>query len=128
MLLLRVTDDRGAVTQHFAESFPFRIGRAPTADLRLEARGVWDLHATIALGESGKFFISSEAASFLLVNGSATSTAPLNSGDELTLGAVRIVVGLAPARQTRLRLAEALVWLLLASLILVQVGAIILAR
>jgi len=127
MLLLRVTDDRGAVTEHLAESFPYRIGRSSAADLRLEAPGVWDTHASLTLGAGGKFIVAAEGASLLLLNGASTTGAPLAAGDELTLGAARILVSLAPTRPGRLALAEAFVWLLLFGSFVAEIVLIILA-
>lgn len=127
MLLLCVTDHRGTVTQHLTPSFPFRIGRSNAADLRLEAPGVWEDHAMIALGQGGRYVISAQGSSLLLVNGAQTSSAPLRSGDEITLGGVRILVSLAPARQASLGIAEALVWSILVAVFIAELAVILLA-
>lgn len=127
MLLLRVTDDRGAVAQYLALTFPYRIGRSSAADLRIESPGVWDAHASIALGGTGKFIVAPEGASLLLLNGETTSGAPLRAGDELTLGGVRIAITLAPARQARLWIAETVVWTLLGAVCVAQFAVIFLA-
>src|SRR5688572_5838693 len=113
MMLLRVTDSRGTVTQHIAESFPYKIGRSPQADLKIEDAGVWEIHAVILPGENARFLIRSEGESLLLRNGAPVLSVQLASGDELSLGAVRVTVCLAPARQKSLGFAEALVWGLL---------------
>lgn len=113
MLLLRVTDARGAVTQHIADAFPYRIGRSARADLKIEASGVWENHATILPGENSRFFIQSEGESLLLRNGEAIHSAQLAAGDELSVGSARVVVSLAPARQKSLGFTEAMAWVLL---------------
>ena len=128
MLLLRVTDGRGAITQHTAESFPYRIGRSPQADLRIEAAGVWENHAVILPGENARFMIRSEGESLLLRNGTPVRTAQLASGDELSIGAMRVLVGLSPARQKSLSLAEATVCVLLLVVMTAQAAIFVLAR
>ena len=128
MLLLRVTDDRGVVTQHIAESFPFRIGRSVQADLRIEAAGVWDTHAVIVPGENSRFLIRSEGESLLLRNGELVRSAQLASGDEFSIGAAWVLISLAPAAQKRLAMAEAVVWLLLLSVVALQTAVFTLAR
>lgn len=124
MLLLRVTDHRGAVTEHLTDSFPYRIGRSPAADLRLDVPGVFEEHAVIALDDSGRYAVSARGSSLLLVNGVQAATAPLRSGDEITLGGSRILVSLAPARQTRLRSTEALVWSILFLVFVAEIALI----
>jgi len=128
MLLLRVTDARGVVTQHLAQSFPYRIGRSAQADLRIEAPGVWEDHATILPGDSFKFLIRSEGESLLLRHGEAIRSAPLGTGDELFLGSARMVVSLAPARQRSLGVTEAMVWVLLAALAVAELLILAAAR
>ena len=113
MLLLCVTDARGAVTQHIAEKFPYRIGRSAQADLRIEASGVWENHAIILPGENSRFLIRSEDESLLLRNGEPIRSSQLAAGDELTVGSARVLVSLAPARQKSLGFAEAMAWVLL---------------
>jgi hypothetical protein len=127
MLLLRVTDSRGAVTQHVAESFPYKIGRSPQASLRLEAPGVWECHATILPGENARFLIRAEGDSLLLQNGEPIRTAPLATGDELSFGSAKILVSLAPATQKSIVLSEAVVWVLLLGVIALEIVIFVVA-
>src|SRR5688572_2416237 len=126
MLSLRVTDSRGTVTEHLAASFPYRIGRSAQAALRLEEAGVWENHAVIVLSENRRFVIRSEGESLLFRNGEPVRSVQLASGDELSIGAARVMVSLAPAGQKSLGLAEALVWLLFIAVATVQ--ALVIAR
>ena len=128
MLLLRVTDSRGTVTQHLVEKFPYRIGRSTQSHLRLEEPGIFEQHASIVPAEHGRFLIRSEGESLLLRGGEALREAQLVPGDELSLGSARIMVSLAPARQKRLALSEAIVWLLLAIVAAGQTAVLVLAR
>ena len=126
MLLLRVTDHRGAVTEHLTDHFPYRIGRSTAADLRLDSPGVFDDHAVIALDDCGRYAIAARGSSLLLINGVQASTAPLRSGDEIALGGSRVLVSLAPARQTGLRSTEAMVWSLLFLVFVAEIALIVL--
>src|ERR1700752_3668394 len=106
MLLLRVTDTPGPVPEHPAASFPYRIGRSAQAELRIEEAGVWENHAVVLPSENLHFVIRSEGESLLLCNGEPVRTVQLASGDELSIGAARMMVSLAPAGQKSLGLAE----------------------
>jgi hypothetical protein len=128
MLLLRVTDSRGGVTQHIAEAFPYRIGRSPQAHLRLQEPGVFDHHASIVPAEHARFSIQTEGESLLLRNGEPVRSAQLAPGDEFSIGSARILVSLAPARRKRLAAAEAALWLLLGGVMVSQVAALLLAK
>ena len=125
MLQLQVTDERGAVTQHRADHFPFVIGRSPEAQLRLVAPGVWEEHASINLvdqpGRSApRFLIESLRESLLTINGEAVRSKEISVGDEISVGAIRILASLAPARQTRLGWHEAIVWGLLICVVILE--------
>jgi pSer/pThr/pTyr-binding forkhead associated (FHA) protein len=128
MLLLRVTDSRGTVTQHIAGSFPYRIGRSAQDDLRLEAPGVWENHATIFPAANARFLVRPGGESLLFRNGEPIGEAQLAPGDELSIGSVRVLVSLAPAIQTRLGFAEATVWALLCAVIAAEVAVFLFAR
>jgi predicted component of type VI protein secretion system len=127
MLLLRVTDSRGIVTAHIADSFPYRIGRAAQADLRLEAAGVFENHATILAGDNARFLVRSEGESLLLHNGEPTRSAQLAAGDEISIGSMRVLVSLAPARQKSLGAAEAVAWALLLAVLVGEAAIFALA-
>lgn len=125
MLQLQVTDERGAVTQHAADIFPFLIGRSPNAQLRLVASGVWEEHASISLIDqpgrpAPRFIIEPVRESLLTVNGEAVRSKEISMGDEISLGAARILVSLAPGRQTRLGWHETAVWAILIFVVIVE--------
>ena len=125
MLQLHVTDERGSVTSSVAETFPFVIGRAPAADLRITSAGVWEEHASIRLSENGdpraqRFLIESAGQSIISINGEVTRSKLLSIGDEISLGAVRLVVSLAPARQSKLAWHESLVWAVLLFVVVLE--------
>jgi pSer/pThr/pTyr-binding forkhead associated (FHA) protein len=122
-----VTDSRGAVTQHIADSFPYIIGRSTDSDLRVEAPGIFEKHASIHAGENARFVIRAEGESFLLRNGESIRSAQLAPGDEITIGSARLLVSLAPARQKSLSRAEFVLWLLLAGVVNAEAVVIALA-
>jgi hypothetical protein len=129
MLQLHVTDDRGAVTSHTVDHLPFLIGRSPQADLQLVAPGVWEEHAFIDLAESEsaarkRFVIAPVRESLVAINGEVVAGKELHIGDEITLGATRILVSLAPAKQGKLSLQELTVWALLLAVVIVEAAVI----
>jgi pSer/pThr/pTyr-binding forkhead associated (FHA) protein len=133
MLQLHVTDDRGAVTAFQADRFPLIIGRSPQAHLRVTAAGVFEEHARIDLinpeNTTGqRFMIEPIGQSLLSVNGSVIPSKQLAIGDEISLGAARLLVSLAPARQSRLALHESLVWALLLFVVVLEAFVIHFAR
>lgn len=125
MLQLHVTDDRGAVTAFQADEFPLVIGRSPQAQLRISSAGVFEEHARIDLvrpesGTGERFVIQALGHSLVSVNGAVAASKQLAIGDEVSLGAARLVVSLAPARQGKLGLHESLVWGILLVVVFVE--------
>ena len=116
MLLLAADSGASCV----AAEFPFMIGRSPSAGMRLDASGVWDIHATILVREGG-FFVQPEGEALVLINGERSAGAVLRAGDRISLGAVRLTVALAPARQGRLGARETLNWLVILAVTISQV-------
>ena len=133
MLQFHVTDDRGAVTSYTVDRLPFVIGRSPQADLQIISPGVWEEHASIDLADTDgagrkRFVVSSVRESLLSINGEVASAKELKIGDEITLGATRIVVSLAPARQTRLSFQELAVWTVLLLVVILEAAVIHFAK
>jgi hypothetical protein len=133
MLQLQVTDDRGAVTSHVIDRVPFLIGRSAQADLQLVTPGVWEEHASIDLTDTDgvgreRFVISAIGDSLLSINGDVISSKELRIGDEIHVGAARIVVSLSPARQKKLSLQELAVWMLLLVVVIVEAAVIQFAK
>jgi pSer/pThr/pTyr-binding forkhead associated (FHA) protein len=133
MLQLHVTDDRGAVTAHRAEQFPFVIGRSSESDLQISSAGVFDQHARIELAldqsdSEAKFYLHAIGQSLLLVNGEPIAARRLVIGDEISFGATRALVSLSPAAQSALGLHESLVWSLLILVVIAEALVIHFAR
>ena len=113
-----------AGAEGLARHFPFRIGRAPASDWRLDEDGVWDSHLEIACRAGEGFVLSVQSGALASVNGQSVQTTVLRNGDLIEVGAAQIRFALGPARLRGLRLREALTWGALAALCLGQVALI----
>ena len=60
MIRLRVLSGGLAGDETEARHFPFRVGRAPGADLRLEDPGVWEAHLELQRQPLAGFFSQRE--------------------------------------------------------------------
>lgn len=117
MVQLRVINGRQAGVETLARQFPFQIGRAAAAQLRLDDPGVWDAHCQILLDPAQGFSLQTAPEAPARLNGEQTRSAPLRNGDLIELGSVGVRFWIAPARPRDYRLREAAVWLGLAALV-----------
>ena len=123
MVQLRILSGKMAGGIQSVRHFPFRIGRSPQDDLRLDDPGVWEKHLTLQFQKKDGFSLETAPEAFAAVNEQAQKSARLRNGDIISFGSVKIQFWLAPARLRGLRLREAFVWGLLAA---VTAGQIIL--
>lgn len=107
-----------------ARRFPFLVGRAANAGLRLEEEGVFDKHFSIHFKPPDGFLLFTQPNAVTAVNNQPVTELRLHSGDVIHAGSASIAFALAPMRQRSLRFREALVWFMLALLCLVQVATI----
>ena len=114
MVRLKILSGKLAGTEHSARHFPFQLGRAASADLRLEDDGVWERHASLALDAATGFVISAQSEALVAVNGRSCREAVLRNGDEMDLGALKLRFWIGPTRQRSLRFGEWLTWAMLA--------------
>ncbi len=124
MFQFRVLSGKMAGAETLARHFPFRIGRAPDAELRLEGGGVWGDHLEIRLNADGFAELTSKAEALTLVNGVRVAQAVLHNGDLLELGEVRLQFWLSPVQQYGLAFREITTWLSLGAAVLVQAGLV----
>jgi len=115
MIQFNVLSGKKAGAQLAARRFPFRIGRAPGNELKLDDDGVWDRHLTLEFDRQRGFTLATTSDALAAVNGKPAQAAILRSGDVITLGSARLQFWIAAARQRSLRLREAFVWTLLAA-------------
>jgi len=129
MLQFLVTEGPGAVRSVTCTDLPFTIGRVPGANLQLTAPGVWDAHACVTRDvASGKLAIEPVGEALLLVNGQRSDRKVLDPGDEIQLGAVHLVVGLAAVAQKGLAATQGLAWLLLSLVVALQIALLLALR
>src|SRR5512140_1550134 len=96
-------------TEHFSREI-VKIGRLASAHLVLDEDGIARIHAVIEVAPGGALsIIDMGSAGGTVVNGKKVSRAPLEPGDVITIGPLRLVVdvgeeaaaaaGAAPAEQ-----------------------------
>lgn len=120
MVQFKIVSGKMAGTEHVARHFPFRIGRSPSSDLRLEDAGVWDEHLKLAFHSINGFILIVRPNALATINGQAFQEAVLRNGDSIEIGALKIRFWLGETRQSQLRLREWLTWVGFAVIIAVQ--------
>lgn len=124
MFALRLLNGKAAGQQVLIRRFPFRVGRAANAHLRLDVAGVWDEHLQLQLDAGQTLCVSALGDAIARVNGEVVRECPLRTGDIIELGESRLQFWLGPIEQKGLRVRETMVWL---SLGLLTAGEIFLA-
>ena len=124
MVQLQIISGRQAGLLWEARRFPFRVGRGPDMDLRLDDDGVWENHFQINLERESGFHVTVPSGAILAVNQTPVRSVRLRNSDLLTAGAVQISFRLSPTRQLSLRLREWFVWVLLVAVTVGQLGLI----
>ena len=113
MIQIKILSGETAGDIQVVRRFPFRIGRAPDNDLRLDAAGVWDRHLTLEFEKAQGFTLHTAAEAFAAVNEQPLTSTRLRNGDIISFGSAKIQFWLAPPPLRALRHREALVWALL---------------
>ena len=120
MVQLKIVAGKMAGAELVARHFPFRVGRSPGADLRLEDDGVWDLHLELTFDSATGFVLKTEPNALAAINGQPFREAVLRNGDAIELGAAKIRFWLGQTRQGGLRLREWLTWFSILLIIALQ--------
>ena len=120
MVQFKIVSGKMAGAEKVARHFPFRIGRSPSADLRVEDDGVWDEHLQLAFDSANGFVLTSNPNALASINGQRFREAVLRNGDSIEIGALKIRFWLGETRQYSLRFREWLTWIGFAVLIAVQ--------
>ena len=123
MVQLTILSGQRAGASHAVRRFPCSIGRAATADLRLDDAGVWDQHLQLDLREDEGFCLRLQTGALATVNGQPLQAARLRNGDVIELGAVKLQFWLGRVGQRSAAQTERLVWLALGA---VTVGQLLL--
>jgi len=124
ILQLRILSGKMAGATWAARHFPVRVGRAPSSDLQSDEEGVWNEHLTLDFSPTEGFLVQACPDALVSLNGERIERSVLRNGDVLALGALQLQFWLPETRQRSLRLREALMWLIIAAVSLVQVGLI----
>lgn len=124
MIQLHILSGKKAGSNILARRFPFRVGREKGSDLVLEDQGVWARHLEVHLRSDDRFWVVQSAEAMLVVDGQKTREAQLNNGALIELGSVKLRFSLAEQPQRNQSFREALTWVALAGLALLQIGVI----
>ncbi|MDE3068855.1 MAG: FHA domain-containing protein [Verrucomicrobiota bacterium] len=124
MVQLNILSGKQAGGQRAVRRFPFRVGRAPENDLRLDDDGVWDRHLVLEFQKGDGFRLVAVGGALAAINSQPAEDRVLHNGDTVTLGSVRLQFWLAPPVQRGLRTRENFVWALVGIVAIVQVGLV----
>ncbi len=90
--------------------YPFRIGRAPGDQLRIEAPGVWERHCTLEWRGADGIQLVGHPEAMTAVNGQRVNETRVRNGDVLEIGGIRLLISVSPLPQRSFRLLEWLFW------------------
>ena len=69
MVHFKIVSGKMAGSEKVARHFPFRIGRAASAELRVEDDGVWDEHLELAFDATNGFVLATRSNAIASING-----------------------------------------------------------
>jgi pSer/pThr/pTyr-binding forkhead associated (FHA) protein len=124
MVQLSILSGKLAGDIQIIHQFPFLIGRSPENNLCLDDAGIWEQHLTLDFQIKQGFTLETRTAALATVNGQPQKSTRLRNGDIISIGSAKIQFWLAPAPLRGLGLREALVWLLVASVVASQLALI----
>lgn len=124
MIQIDILSGSKAGSQMVVRRFPFRIGRSPDSELRLEDAGVWDGHLEFSVRTEEGVMLGASHEAMTFLNGEPVQEAILRNGDLIDAGSVKMRFGLSATQQSSLRIRETLTWVALAGLCLAQIGLI----
>jgi hypothetical protein len=110
MIQLKILSGKMAGTEMVARRFPFRIGRAASANLRVEEDGVWDDHLELGFEPGTGYVLTARPSALAGINGQQVTQAVLRNGDLIEIGALKMRFWLAETRQAGMRWREWLTW------------------
>jgi predicted component of type VI protein secretion system len=121
MVRFNILSGKSAGSHWEARRFPIMIGRAETAQFRLEDPGVWDQHLELSLLDERLFEVSAQSQGIVTINGITAQRAALRTGDIIQLGAARIQFWLANTQQRTFRPREWTLWFSIVAVSLCQI-------
>ena len=121
MIRIQILSGKQAGQFVLARRFPFRVGRASTADLQSTEPGVWDEHFQIDYQAGESFRLIPAGNTRTLLNGrTIESPEHLVSGAEITAGSLRVRFGLTDPQTRGLLVREAMSWVLLTVVVVLE--------
>jgi len=111
MVQLNLLSGPQAGARWVARRLPICLGRSSTAQIQLDAPGVWDEHARLDFTPQEDFRLRALGDGFLAVNGALVCDALLRNGDRIRLGSAELQFWLAETRQRPLWWREGLAWM-----------------
>ena len=123
--LKNISAGRLAGDSQVVRQFPFRVGRAADAHLRLEEPGVWDQHLRLDFDPAQGFIATALGDAGITVNGWPITSAILRNGDTLDLGSVKLQFWLAAAPQARLLVSQTFIWFALAAVSAAEIALLL---
>ena len=125
MIQLRIINGQTAGDLLVVRRFPFNIGRAADNDLCLDEAGVWDYHLAVNFQPDEGILLTTAPEAFLAINEQPQSSARLRNGDVISFGSCKLQFWLAAPPQRSLKFREAAVWIILATVTLLQVALLV---
>ncbi len=110
MVQFKILTGKQAGAEWAARHFPVQIGRAASADLRLEEDGIWDRHLVLRFDRQRGVTLTALGHALARVNGDPAEEAALRNGDVIELGPVKLQFWLGETRQGSLGWREVLTW------------------
>lgn len=124
MVQFQILSGKQAGHRWIARRFPVRIGRDAANDLCLEEEGIWGRHCELRLDSTAGFILETQTDALVTVNHEPTRSAPLQNGDSVELGAVKLRFWLADPVIRTFRVREWFVWTLVAGIALSELALI----
>ncbi|HEY6166712.1 MAG TPA: FHA domain-containing protein [Verrucomicrobiae bacterium] len=120
MIQLQVLSGRKTGTAFQPPRLPCTIGRLADSSLQLDDAGIWDRHLELDVQFDQGVRLRLCPPALATVNGQSFDEVVLRNGDVIEAGPVKLRFWLAEPTQRSLRLREALTWVALGYLCLLQ--------
>jgi len=124
MVQFFVLSGRHSGHAHSIKRFPCVVGRADSAQIRIQESGVWDRHMVLELNESNSFILKVLPGAVASVNSQPFQEGVLRNGDVIDVGSVQLQFRLTETSLKNLRSRECATWAALAAVAALQIGLI----
>lgn len=128
MYCLTVVDGKHRGKEIELNRFPFVVGKNREAQLCLSDAGVWEDHLAIELRAGEGPSVRRMGDGLVDVNSEPVERTKLRNGDVITLGAAQLRFGAAPVKRRSLVIHNAVSWLAIACVLVVELFLIFLLK